>query len=43
MTPPDPNNERREYDASYTLDREIAEARRRMGERKWDELQREWK
>lgn len=28
---------------SYTLDREIAEARREIGEARWAELQQEWR
>ena len=32
-----------EHEPTYTLDRHIAEARARMGETRWNELQEEWK
>jgi len=31
-----------EWDATATLDRQIAQARREMGEAKWAELNKEW-
>lgn len=39
---PEPQPDRREYDPTYRLDREVADARRRMGAKRWAELQREW-
>jgi hypothetical protein len=36
---PDPASE---WEPSYTLDRNIAEARREMGEERWAELVAEW-
>jgi hypothetical protein len=32
-----------EYMPTLTLDRQVAEARRSMGEEKWHRLQQEWK
>ena len=32
-----------EWTPTYTLERQIAEARARMGEERWQELQEEWK
>ncbi len=31
-----------EHTPTFTLDRQIAEARERMGEERWQELQKEW-
>jgi len=36
------SDEGRECDPTYRLDEYIAEARREMGEAKWQQLQREW-
>ena len=33
---------RREYDPTYAMDRQIAQARREMGEARWAELHAEW-
>lgn len=38
----DTPEEGRECDPTYRLDEYIAEARREMGEAKWQKLQREW-
>ena len=32
----------KEWQATYSLDRHIAEARERMGESRWAELEKEW-
>ncbi len=32
----------REWETTHTLDRQVAEARRRMGEKRWQRLCREW-
>jgi hypothetical protein len=39
----DANPEVREFDPTYSLDRLTAEARREMGEARWNELQAEWR
>lgn len=31
-----------EWAPTYTLERQIAEARERMGEERWQEMQKEW-
>ena len=31
-----------EHTPTYTLERQIAEARERMGEERWQEMQKEW-
>ena len=35
-------NRTQEYEPTYTLDRHIADARERLGEERWAELDREW-
>ena len=35
-------DERRESDATYTLDRQVSRARREMGEAEWQRLNKEW-
>ncbi len=35
-------DDRREYDPTFNLDREVAKARKRMGPERWAELNREW-
>jgi hypothetical protein len=40
--PIDPERDRRGDRPTYTLDRQIAEARREMGEARWAELNKEW-
>ena len=40
--PIDPERDRRGDRPTYTLDRQIAEARREMGEEKWQRLNAEW-
>lgn len=32
----------KEWTPTYTLERQIAEARERMGEERWQEMQKEW-
>jgi len=32
----------REWEATYSLDQQVAEARRQMGERRWARLMEEW-
>ncbi len=34
---------RREYDPTFTLDRQVAEARREIGEARWQQLNAEWR
>lgn len=36
------NDDAREYDPTFTLDRFIAEGRAEMGEAKWQKLNQEW-
>lgn len=31
-----------EHEPTYTLERQIAQARREMGEERWNELEKEW-
>lgn len=37
-----PEDRPRECDPTYTLDRQIADARKAMGEERWSALQAEW-
>ena len=37
-----PYRPERECDPTYTLDDHITQARKEMGEKRWDELNREW-
>lgn len=40
---PRPDQDRaRECEPTHTLDRQVAQARREMGEARWQQLQREW-
>ena len=32
----------REWEPTYSLDRQVAEARRQIGERRWAQLMQEW-
>lgn len=40
--PIDPERDRRGHNPTFTLDRQIAEARAEMGEEKWQRLNQEW-
>lgn len=40
--PIDPERDRRGHNPTFTLDRQIAEARASMGEARWAELNKEW-
>lgn len=40
--PIDPERDRRGHNPTFTLDRQIAEARAEMGEARWAELNKEW-
>ena len=35
-------NRTQEYDPTFTLDRHVSEARERLGEERWAELDQEW-